>query len=102
MDRGPRAGFSQRSGSAHNESRCSSHARYGGTGEQSMTIQEAIQKAIEGGYHRNGADGRDTDDAGANHACPAWTRDDTDSPWSAGVQALWLDPHFWRSLGLAL
>ena len=67
-----------------------------------MPIQEAIQKAIEGGYHLNGSDGRDTDDAGANGACAAWTRDDTDSPWSAGVQASWLDPHFWRSFGLAL
>jgi len=73
-----------------------------GLGEQSMTIQEAINKAVEGGYHLNGADGRDTDDASANSECSAWTRNDTDSTWVAGVKAALLDPHFWRALGLAL
>jgi hypothetical protein len=73
-----------------------------GLGEQPMTIQEAIKKAIEGGYHLNGADGMDTDDAGAHRACSAWTRNDTDSTWVAGVKEALLDPHFWRALGLAL
>jgi hypothetical protein len=71
-------------------------------GEQPMTIQEAMNKAVEGGYHLNGADGMDTDEAGAHRACSAWTRDDTDAPCSAGMTAPWLDPQFWRALGLAL
>jgi hypothetical protein len=73
-----------------------------GQGEQSMTIQEAIHKAVEGGYHLHGSDGMDTDDDGAHRACSAWTRNDTASTWVAGVQASLLDPHFWRALGLAL
>jgi hypothetical protein len=44
-----------------------------------MTIQEAMHKAVEGGYHLNGSAGMDTDDAGANRACSAWTRKETDS-----------------------
>jgi hypothetical protein len=73
-----------------------------GQGEQSMTIQEAIHKAVEGGYHLHGSDGMDTDDDGAHRACSAWTRNATDSTWVAGVKEALLDPHFWRSLGLAL
>jgi hypothetical protein len=73
-----------------------------GLGEQPMTIQEAMQKAVEGGYHLHGADGRDTDDAGAHRACSAWTCHDTDSTWVASVKEALLDPHFWRALGLAL
>jgi hypothetical protein len=73
-----------------------------GLGEQPMTIQEAMQKAVEGGYHLHGSDGRDTDDAGVNSECSTGTRDDTDSPCSAGVKASLLGPHFWRSLGLTL
>ena len=71
-------------------------------GEQPMTIQEAMSKAIEGGYHLHGSDGRDTDDAGAHRECSAGTRNVIDSPCSAGVKASLLDPHFWRVLGLAL
>ena len=67
-----------------------------------MTIQEVIKKAVEGGYHLNGADGMDTDEAGAHRECSAWTRNATDSPCLVGVKASWLDPHFWRALGLAL
>ena len=67
-----------------------------------MTIQEAMKQAVEGGYHRNGADGRETDNAGAHRACSAWTRNDTDAIWVAGVKDALLDPHFWRALGLAL
>jgi hypothetical protein len=73
-----------------------------GLGEQPMTIQEAMNTAIEGGYYLHGSDGRDTDDAGAHRACSAWTRTATDSTWVAGVKAALLDPHFWRALGLAL
>ena len=67
-----------------------------------MTIQEAIKKAVEGGYHLNGADGMGTDEAGAHRECSAWTRNATDSPCLAGVKASLLDPQFWRALGLAL
>ena len=67
-----------------------------------MTIQEAMKKAVKGGYHLNGFDGMDTDDASANSACSAWTYHATDSPCSASVKAALLDPHFWRALGLAL
>jgi hypothetical protein len=67
-----------------------------------MTIQEAMNKAIEGWYHIHGSDGMDTDDAGANRECSAWTRKDTDSTWGAGVKEALLDPHFWRALGLEL
>jgi hypothetical protein len=73
-----------------------------GLGEQPMTIQEAMKKAVEGGYHLNDSDGMDTDEAGANRECSAWTRNDTDSTWVAGVKEALLDPHFWRALGLAL
>src|SRR5262249_2261735 len=37
-----------------------------GLGEQPMTIQEAIKKAVEGGYRLHGADERDTDEAGVH------------------------------------
>jgi hypothetical protein len=33
---------------------------------KTMTIQEAMQKANEGGYHINGSDGMATDCGGAN------------------------------------
>jgi hypothetical protein len=71
-------------------------------GEQPMTIQEAMNKAIEGGYHLNSADGMDTDEAGAHRECSAGTRNDTASTWVAGVKEALLDPQFWRALGLAL
>ena len=102
MDRGPLAGLSPRKGGSHNESRVLTTHGAEGLGEQPMTIQEAMQKAVEGGYHLHGSDGRDTDDAGVNSECSAWTPHDTDSPCSAGVKEPWLDPHFWRALGLAL
>jgi hypothetical protein len=73
-----------------------------GLGEQSMTIQEAINKAVEGGYHLHGADGRDTNNAGAHRERSAWTRNATDSTWVAGVKEALLDPYFWRALGRAL
>ena len=67
-----------------------------------MTIQEAMNKAIEGGYHCNGADGMDTDDAGANRECSAWTSKENDSTGVVGVKALLLDPAFWTAFGRAL
>jgi hypothetical protein len=71
-------------------------------GEQPMTIQEAMNKAVEGGYHLHGSDGIDTDDASANSECSAWTSKENDSTGVASVKASWLDPHFWRAVGLAL
>jgi hypothetical protein len=67
-----------------------------------MTLVAVLQKATEGGYRLNGSDSMDTDEAGANSACSAWTRNDNDSTCVAGVKEPWLDPHFWRALGLAL
>ena len=67
-----------------------------------MTIQEALEKAVEGGYHLHGSDGMDTDDARANSEGSAWTRTENDSTCVASVKASLLDPHFWRALGLAL
>jgi hypothetical protein len=42
-----------------------------------MTIQEAMHKAVEGGYHINGLDGMATDYAGANSEFSVWTRKPT-------------------------
>jgi hypothetical protein len=67
-----------------------------------MTLEEVLKKATEGGYHINGSDELDTDEAGANRACSPWTRTENDSAYVASVQEAWLDPHFWRALGLAL
>jgi len=67
-----------------------------------MTIQEAMNKAIEGGYHIHGSDGMDTDAASANRECSARTSKKNDSTWVAGVKEALLDPQFWRALGLAL
>ena len=41
-----------------------------------MTIEEAIPKAMEGGYHINGADGVETYYSGASSEYSAWTRKD--------------------------
>jgi hypothetical protein len=41
-----------------------------------MTIQEAVNKATEGGYHMHGSDGIDTDYGGANSEYSVWTRKD--------------------------
>ena len=67
-----------------------------------MTLEEVLKKATEGGYHRHGSEGMDSDSAGAHRACAAWTRNDNHSTCGAGVQASLLDPLFWRALGLAL
>jgi hypothetical protein len=67
-----------------------------------MTIAEVLQKATEGGYRINGSDRMDSDEAGAHSACSVWTRSDNDTTCVAGVQEPWLDPYFWRALGLAL
>lgn len=67
-----------------------------------MTIQEAVTKATEGGYHINGSDGMDTDYVGANSEYSVWTRKDNDSSFIVPVAETFLDPHFWLALGRGL
>jgi hypothetical protein len=67
-----------------------------------MTIQEAVNKAVEGGYHLHGADGVATVYSGANSEYSAWTRTDNASTFLVPVQETFLDPAFWHALGWAL
>jgi hypothetical protein len=71
-------------------------------GEKHMTIQEALNKASEGGYHINGSDGMDTYYEGASNDYSAWTRKDNDSTFVIAVEETFLDPAFWQALGRAL
>ena len=67
-----------------------------------MTIQEAINKANEGGYHIYGSDGMETSYDGANSEYSVWTRKDNDSSFIVLTEKTFLDPHFWQALGRAL
>src|SRR5437764_5850172 len=67
-----------------------------------MTIQEAMDKAVEGGYHLYGSDGMDTDYEGATNDYSAWTRKDNASSFIVPTEETFLDPHFWQALGRAL
>jgi hypothetical protein len=67
-----------------------------------MTVQEAIDKAVEGGYHIYGSDGMDTDYEGANSEYSAWTRKDNASSFMVPMEETFLDPKFWQALGHAL
>ena len=67
-----------------------------------MTIQDAVNKATEGGYHINGSDGMDTYYEGANSEYSVWTRKDNDSSFIVPVEETFLDPNFWHALGRAL
>jgi len=67
-----------------------------------MTIQEAVDKAVEGGYHLHGTDGVATVYTGANSEYSAWTRTDNHSSFMVPVQETFLDPAFWRALGRTL
>jgi hypothetical protein len=67
-----------------------------------MTIEEALQKATEGGYHIHGSDGVATFYIGANDEYSAWTRTDNDSTFVVPVEETFLDPAFWHALGRAL
>ena len=71
-------------------------------GAQCMTIQEAIDKANEGGYHIYGSDGMDTEYEGATNDYSAWTRKDNDSSFIVPTEETFLDPHFWQALGRPL
>jgi hypothetical protein len=67
-----------------------------------MTIQEAVNAAVAGGYHIHGSDGIATVYTGANREYSAWTRTDNHSSFMVPVQETFLDPAFWRALGRAL
>src|SRR5437879_8820984 len=67
-----------------------------------MMIQEAIDKANEGGYHIYGSDGMDTDYEGATNDYSAWTRKDNKSSFLVPTEETFLDPQFWQALGRAL
>jgi len=67
-----------------------------------MTIQDAVTKATEGGYHMHAADGMDTDYVGANSEYSVWTRKDNASSFIVPVAETFLDPHFWLALGRGL
>jgi len=67
-----------------------------------MTVQEALNKAVEGGYHLNGADGREASYIGANDEYSAWTRTNTEAPFMVPVEETLLDPRFWQALGRTL
>ena len=67
-----------------------------------MTIQEAVDTAVEGEYHLLGSDGVATVYTGANSEYSAWTRTDNHSSFMVPVQESFLDPAFWQALGRAL
>ena len=67
-----------------------------------MMIQEAIDKANEGGYHIHGSDGIATSYIGANDEYSAWTRTDNDSSFMVPTEETFLDPRFWQALGRTL
>jgi hypothetical protein len=67
-----------------------------------MTIQEAVNKAADGGYHIDGSDGIETSYVGATNEYSAWTRKDNESTFMVAVEETFLDPQFWQALGRAL
>ena len=67
-----------------------------------MTIQEVINKAVEGGYHIHGSDGTETSYGGATSEFSAWTRTDNESSFIVLTEKTFLDPQFWQALGRAL
>ena len=67
-----------------------------------MMIQEAMNKAVDGGYHIDGSDGIATSYIGANDEYSAWTRTDNDSSFMVPVEETFLDHKFWQALGRAL
>jgi hypothetical protein len=67
-----------------------------------MTIQEAINKANESGYHIYGSDGMETSYDGANSEYSVWTRKDNESSFIVLTEKTFLDPQFWQALGRAL
>jgi hypothetical protein len=67
-----------------------------------MMIQEAIDKANEGGYHMHGSDGMETSYDGATNEFSGWTRKDNLSTFLVPTEETFLDPRFWQALGRTL
>jgi hypothetical protein len=67
-----------------------------------MTIEDAMTKAVEAGYHIQGSDGVETSYSGASSDYSAWTRKDNASSFMVAVEETFLDPAFWSALGRAL
>ena len=67
-----------------------------------MTVQEALNAAVEGGYHIYGSDGMDTDYEGATSDYSAWTRKDNASSFLVPTEETFLDPQSWQALGRIL
>jgi hypothetical protein len=67
-----------------------------------MTVQEALNKATQGGYHIYGSDGMDTDYEGATNDYSAWTRKDNASSFLVPTEETFLDHRFWQALGRTL
>jgi hypothetical protein len=67
-----------------------------------MTIQEALDKAVEGGYHIGGTDGSETSYSGANSDYSAWTWKKNHSTFIVPTPETFLDPAFWHALGRVL
>jgi hypothetical protein len=67
-----------------------------------MKVQEALDKAVEGGYHIHGSDGMETYYEGATNDYSAWTRKDNESSFLVPTEETFLDPRFWQALGCAL
>jgi hypothetical protein len=67
-----------------------------------MTIQEAMHKAVAGGYHIHGSDGTETSYEGTNGEFSLWTRTDNESSFMIPMEETFLDPRFWQALGRTL
>jgi hypothetical protein len=103
MDRGPPPSLSLvKSGSQNENIFPHSGGEERRKKRENMTIQEAIDKANEGGYHIHGSDGMATSYEGASNAFSAWTRTDNDSSFMVPVEETFLDPRFWQALGRTL
>src|SRR5437660_12131987 len=101
MDRGPLPRLSQVRRGSHNEISILTYEEEVRR-RTSMTVQEALNKATEGGYHIYGSDGMDTHYEGANSEYSVWTRKDNESSFIVPTEETFLDPQFWQSLGRTL
>jgi hypothetical protein len=67
-----------------------------------MTMQDALNKAVAGGYHVQGSDGVVTVYGGANSDFTLWTRTDNASSFMIPMEETLLDPAFWKAFGRVL
>ncbi len=67
-----------------------------------MTIQDALNTAVAGGYHVQGSDGGVTVYSGAKSDFTLWTRTDNASSFMIPLEETLLDPAFWTAFGRAL